>query len=406
MGFFSKVFKGVKKVVKKIGKGIKSAFAKVGKFMNKLGIVGQIALGLMLPGIGASLGKWAIGAMGSGNAVVAAAGQFVNAAVSIGTKVSGAFKTVTEGVFKVVGQTVGTALNKIPGAGDLIKDLTLDKIDITQMKNFTGDGGVFDTVSKVMTDVADSGRDLFSMDTLTAKNKLGQDLIDKTQAALNQTNLMKGPNLTDTSNMSPVELENPILKNTLKETQMSSLDAGNTTNLFTPETPTTSSSLLVDKAVDTTKAVVKSDVPAPEAVVVKSSEAVTAEAAVDGVERDAGYYENLRNKVADEYKKFRADPLGVEGLSDRVNDGVRTQFMQSVGLENKPEFTSVDNRSSNNFNFGGLQESTAIRSSNNQAFNPLEYSQNQDFLAQHTVGYGAAQWDANREYQYSMGRTG
>ena len=406
MGFFSKVFKGVKKVVKKIGKGIKSAFAKVGKFMNKLGIVGQIALGLMLPGIGASLGKWAIGAMGSGNAVVAAAGQFVNAAVSIGTKVSGAFKTVTEGVFKVVGQTVGTALNKIPGAGDLIKDLTLDKIDITQMKNFTGDGGVFDTVSKVMTDVADSGRDLFSMDTLTAKNKLGQDLIDKTQAALNQTNLMKGPNLTDTSNMSPVELENPILKNTLKETQMSSLDAGNTTNLFTPETQTTSSSLLVDKAVDTTKAVVKSDVPAPEAVVVKSSEAVTAEAAVDGVERDAGYYENLRNKVADEYKKFRADPLGVEGLSDRVNDGVRTQFMQSVGLENKPEFTSVDNRSSNNFNFGGLQESTAIRSSNNQAFNPLEYSQNQDFLAQHTVGYGAAQWDANREYQYSMGRTG
>ena len=279
MGFFSKVFKGVKKVVKKIGKGIKSAFAKVGKFMNKLGIVGQIALGLMLPGIGASLGKWAIGAMGSGNAVVAAAGQFVNAAVSIGTKVSGAFKTVTEGVFKVVGQTVGTALNKIPGAGDLIKDLTLDKIDITQMKNFTGDGGVFDTVSKVMTDVADSGRDLFSMDTLTAKNKLGQDLIDKTQAALNQTNLMKGPNLTDTSNMSPVELENPILKNTLKETQMSSLDAGNTTNLFTPETPTTSSSLLVDKAVDTTKAVVKSDVPvpAPEAVVVKSSEAVTAD---------------------------------------------------------------------------------------------------------------------------------
>ena len=114
MGFFSKVFKGVKKVVKKVGKGIKSAFAKVGKFMNKLGIVGQIALGLMLPGIGASLGKWAIGAMGSGNAVVAAAGQFVNAAVSIGTKVSGAFKTVTEGVFKVVGQTVGTALNKIP----------------------------------------------------------------------------------------------------------------------------------------------------------------------------------------------------------------------------------------------------------------------------------------------------
>ena len=427
MGFFSKVFKGVKKVVKKIGKGIKSAFAKVGKFMNKLGIVGQIALGLMLPGIGASLGKWAITAMGSSNAIVAAAGQFVNAAVSIGTKVSGAFKTVTEGVFKVVGQTVGTALNKIPGAGDLIKDLTLDKIDITQMKNFTGDGGVFDTVSKVMTDVADSGRDLFSMDTLTAKNKLGQDLIDKTQAALNQTNVMKGPNLTDTSNMSPVELENPILKNTLKETQMSSLDAGNTTNLFTPKPTasqiqtgasmgltseqvaeglvTTEQSLAELQGIDANYSSGPVPVPVPEAVVVTSSKAAT-EAAVDVVEQDAGYWENLRNKVADEYKEFKADPFGVEGLSGRVTDGIGTQFMQGLGLENKPEFTSVDNRSSNNFNFGGLQESTAIRSSNNQAFNPLEYSQNQDFLAQHTVGYGAAQWDANREYQYSMGRTG
>ena len=34
MGFFSKVFKGVKKVFKKIGKGIKKVATKVGKFMG------------------------------------------------------------------------------------------------------------------------------------------------------------------------------------------------------------------------------------------------------------------------------------------------------------------------------------------------------------------------------------
>ena len=38
MGFFSKVWKGVKKTFKKIGKGIKKAFKSVGKFMGKIGI--------------------------------------------------------------------------------------------------------------------------------------------------------------------------------------------------------------------------------------------------------------------------------------------------------------------------------------------------------------------------------
>ena len=57
MGFFKKLFKGVKKVFKKVGKGIKKVVGKVGKFMNKTGIVGQIALSFLLPGIGAALVK-------------------------------------------------------------------------------------------------------------------------------------------------------------------------------------------------------------------------------------------------------------------------------------------------------------------------------------------------------------
>ena len=44
MGFFSKIFKGIKKIVKKIGKGIKSAFKKFGKFMGKIGILGKVAM--------------------------------------------------------------------------------------------------------------------------------------------------------------------------------------------------------------------------------------------------------------------------------------------------------------------------------------------------------------------------
>ena len=58
MGFFSKLWKGVKKTFKKIFKPIKGLFKKVGKFMGKLGIAGQIALMFIpIPGMGFIMGK-------------------------------------------------------------------------------------------------------------------------------------------------------------------------------------------------------------------------------------------------------------------------------------------------------------------------------------------------------------
>ena len=44
MGLFKKIFKGIGKVFKGIGKGIKKGFAKFGKFIDKLGIFGQIGI--------------------------------------------------------------------------------------------------------------------------------------------------------------------------------------------------------------------------------------------------------------------------------------------------------------------------------------------------------------------------
>ena len=55
MGFFSKIWKGVKKTFKKIGKGIKKAFKSVGKFMGKIGILGNIALIFLTGGLGIGL---------------------------------------------------------------------------------------------------------------------------------------------------------------------------------------------------------------------------------------------------------------------------------------------------------------------------------------------------------------
>jgi len=222
MGFLSKIWKGVKKVVKKIGKGIKKVAMKVGKFMNKIGIVGQIALGLLLPGIGTALGAWA--GTASTNIFAAAAKGFVNAAIQVGTKVGSVFKTVTQGVTKVIGQTVGTVINKIPGAGDFIKDLTMGKIDITQMKNFTGKGGVFETAGKVLTDTVAAGKDLFSMDTLVGKNKYYlESMKSKIAEAI--------PTSGEFSKQGINSLE-------LSKPQMSGLTDGDTTNLFTDTTAT------------------------------------------------------------------------------------------------------------------------------------------------------------------------
>ena len=109
--------------------------------------------------------------MGSASAIVRGAGTFLNTAVNIATKAGSLVKSVGDGVMKVVGQTVGTVINKIPGAGEFIKGFTKGKIDITQMKNFSGPGGIMDTASKAITDVAAKGGDLFSMDTLTGTNK-------------------------------------------------------------------------------------------------------------------------------------------------------------------------------------------------------------------------------------------
>ena len=73
------IFKKIGKVFKKIGKGVKKVFKKFGKFMGKIGIVGQIAMMFVLPGIGAALMK-GFGAMWTGVVGQTAAGATASAA--------------------------------------------------------------------------------------------------------------------------------------------------------------------------------------------------------------------------------------------------------------------------------------------------------------------------------------
>jgi hypothetical protein len=120
MGFIKKIGKGIKSAFKKIGKGIKSAFKSVGKFMDKIGILGQIGLSLLLPGIGSMLsGAWGslVGGLqaygGVGSSIVNGAGNFLNAATKVASNITKPFTTITEGVKNVVGETLKAGANAL-----------------------------------------------------------------------------------------------------------------------------------------------------------------------------------------------------------------------------------------------------------------------------------------------------
>ena len=159
MGFFSKVFKSVGKVFKKIGKGIKSAFKKFGKFMNKIGILGQVAMMFILPGIGnAILGTAGTAATvaGVGGATVTAAAVPASgllggalgsvgvaagkAAVWVGNKIAtvkNVFSNITSGVVDTLGNFAKTATNK------LANSIGMDNVFTDAAKNFFGTDSAF-----------------------------------------------------------------------------------------------------------------------------------------------------------------------------------------------------------------------------------------------------------------------
>jgi hypothetical protein len=135
MGFFSKVWKKVKKgfkgIFKGIGKGLKKLLKGFGKFMNKIGIVGQLAMSFILPGIGGMLTKTlgkAFGGLtgkllGSKNILLKGAGKMLEAGGNFAKMGHSAFKTVTDGVSSFVTEMGQAALSNIPGIKTILPNI-------------------------------------------------------------------------------------------------------------------------------------------------------------------------------------------------------------------------------------------------------------------------------------------
>lgn len=169
MSFFSKVWKGIKKTFKKIGKGIKSAFKKFGKFMGKIGIVGQIAMMFILPGIGNAMMS-TFGSMLQGLGTLGKVGQaaqtILGAAGNFARLVAKPFTTVTDAVGSFISNTSKYIANKIPGMNNLLNRVGIKVTDAPTDFFGLGENSVLGRVgtgiSNNVQGFVDIGRDLMT----------------------------------------------------------------------------------------------------------------------------------------------------------------------------------------------------------------------------------------------------
>ena len=122
-----KVFKGVGKVFKGIGKGIMKKFKSIGKFINKLGIFGQIGMALIMPGI-ANFAMSSLSSLGSGfmsSLATAAGGEGFKAglakvthavlkgAIKAGSTVAGKVKSIADTATGLIGDSIRSVGNSV-----------------------------------------------------------------------------------------------------------------------------------------------------------------------------------------------------------------------------------------------------------------------------------------------------
>ena len=391
MGFFSKVFKSVGKVFKKIGKGIKSAFKKFGKFMNKIGILGQVAMFFIMPYVGAALGGMWTGIAGQTAAQTAATAATNTAAVTAGQAAGATAGQVAAGKVAetaiasaakagivagkatglmaggTVAQTVGKVMqftaNTVGKAGTVFNNITKGVTDTLGNFAKTASNNMFGTTFDAASNFFGAGDSAFSrsfggdsrFQNLTGSETLfetsKQKRIAETEAKLNTNSGQKAMDQTvaesagDSRAYGQTKFRNdPIYDQAIREggTEM-------TASLGQP-----SPDLAFPEAVD----VVKFD-PMNQENFARGMIDDTISPTGDGfqtlvgnVNPDAVYQPSLMERLktgiseapANIYKKageIADDPLGyaTKGMEETFQSGVKTRIMQETGIQAKPEYT-------------------------------------------------------------------
>lgn len=382
MGFFSKVFKSVKNVVKKIGKGIKSAFKKFGKFMGKIGILGQVAMMFILPGIGAALGQAFTGVAnaaaaygGVGSTVINAAGkamQFVGKAVGTAGKV---FNNVTKGVTDTLGNFAKTATNK------LANKIGMENVFSDAAANFFGPGdSAFSRSFGETSRFANLTGDNINFEDIEKNRKLEAEKLD----AINKTGTESSFNFESNDPRAYGQTEfiaDPRIDQAIQD---------GTTN-FSVSTD----SVVADPSafkIDQTGLLEGVDV-APE-INVGEINVGTPTVEPSLLDRISTGIQNIPERVATKVGEIADDPLGYagKGFEQRFQSGVQSRVMQEVGIEAKPEY-NVQNISNVAYvpsfeSFGGAQQQYGAQ----EIMSPRAFEQNVVSSA-NPYGYTAFQYN-------------
>ena len=341
MGFFSKAWKGIKKGVKSIGKSIKGAFKKFGKFMGEIGILGQMAMMFILPGIGnAILGTAGTAATvaGVGGATVTAAAIPASgllggalgsvgvaagkAAVWVGNKVAAAksvFSNITQGVVETAGNFAKTATNK------LANTVGMDNVFSDAATNFFGSGSADSAFGRSFG--ADS-----RFQNLTGSKDFFKDIKETRLKAVADTNFeaIEFP----TADTKLAETKSNIFDNTqivesavdpviVNQPKLGSLEYAD--QQFQNMADTTSGISYDDYAVEGT---------IKQTPVSQRTSILADPSFVDNIKAVPG---KIVDKFKAEAETFMADPFA--GGAERLNSGLQTAGMQALGLEDKPEYT-------------------------------------------------------------------
>ena len=403
MGFFSKIWKGLKKGVKSIGKGIKSAFKKFGKFMNKIGILGQVAMFFILPGIGQALGSMWTGIAGqtaaqgaaatagataaagvstaasglmAGGVVSQAAGsamRFVSSAVS---KVGTVFSNVTQGITETLGNFAKTASNNLFGTsfdaaanffgpGDSAWSRSFG--ESSRISNLTQSEGFFDA-----RDAARESNFKISQTEKALNTSKGQQALEKTVSEQG-SDFLNVPELPDLrKGLEGVDITGgaPLVESAyqpLTAEQIKSFGTG------------MSDDMLSDYKFNIEGVAGDKKFTFGDRVRFISEENLTKLGQID----DIDYFKNFQTPVVEaesllsrlktgikgipdrasaKIGEIADDPLGYvgKGMEKRFQSGVQTRLMQEAGIIEKPEY--VQNYVSNNAyvpsfeSFGGSQQ--------------------------------------------------
>ena len=393
MGFLSSIWKGVKKTVKKIGKGIKSAFKSFGKFMNKVGILGQVAMFFVMPYVGAALGQaWtavagqtaaqagasAAGAAASAtasataSAAATAAGQTAAQAAAAGAA-AGAAASATATAAATAAGTLGQASGLAAGGsfaqatGKLMQFVgnTVSKgasiySNITKgitdtLGNFakTTSNKLFGTSFDAATDFFGAGDSAWSRSTGNAP-KVGNLTGSKTTVVELDTKTLNAMDKTVAESSFNISPNDPRAYGSGEFTSTSVYDKAiqdGTTN-FSASASDLMSDPSVLKGIDVAPTIdigkINVDMPT---VPQSSLLGRIGTAAVDAVT-------GLPERAVTAFEDFTANPF--EGAASRVTGAIENKAMQKVGLVDTPEY--IQNYTTNSAyvpsfeSFGGSQQ--------------------------------------------------